>query len=185
MFNGLHKVLTVVVVAAFLTACEGTLGKKDEENQAGVSTSTGTGSSSSGTDTANTTGVGSGSGFQGHPLDNPDSELSRRTVYFAYDSPNVLGADRAIVEAHARYLASNPGAAVTLEGHADERGSREYNVGLGERRASSVRQMMSILGASGQQIRMVSYGEERPAVEGHDESAWAQNRRVEIVYRQR
>ena len=158
--------------------------KKDEEIKAEESTSSSSGGSSK-ADSANTSGVGSGSGFQGHPLDNPNSELARRTVYFAYDSPTVLGPDRVIVEAHARYLASNPGAAVTLEGHADERGSREYNVGLGERRASSVRQMISILGAAAQQIRMVSYGEERPAVEGHDESVWSQNRRVEIVYRQR
>ena len=78
-----------------------------------------------------------------------------------------------------------PGANVTLEGHADERGTREYNVALGERRANSVRQLLALTGASGGQIKTISYGEERPAVEGHDESAWRFNRRVEIVYRNR
>ena len=89
------------------------------------------------------------------------------------------------MEAHAHYLAANAGATVTLEGHADERGSREYNIGLGERRAVGVRQLMSLLGASGSQIRTVSYGEERPAVDGHSESIWSANRRVEIIYRTR
>ena len=85
-----------------------------------------------------------------------------------------------MVEAHGRYLADNANASVTLEGHADERGSREYNIALGERRANAVRQLMTLIGANGAQIRVVSYGEERPAVDGHDESAWTQNRRVEI-----
>jgi peptidoglycan-associated lipoprotein len=80
-------------------------------------------------------------------------------------------------------MAANPNVVVTLEGHADERGSREYNLALGERRAESVRRQMAILGASGSQFRVVSYGEERPAIDGHDEYAWSQNRRVEIIYR--
>ena len=77
----------------------------------------------------------------------------------------------------------NPGAAVTLEGHTDERGTREYNLALGERRAVATRQFMSLLGASGQQLKTISYGEERPVALGHNEEAWAQNRRVEIIYR--
>jgi len=83
----------------------------------------------------------------------------------------------------ARYLSERPGALVTLEGHADERGSREYNIALGEQRANAVRRLMSLLGAAGSQIRTISYGEERPAADGHDESAWGLNRRVEIIYR--
>jgi peptidoglycan-associated lipoprotein len=134
---------------------------------------------------ATTSGVGSGAGFQGSPLDDPASLLSNRTVYFAYDSSEITGPDRPVIEAHGRYLADNPSASVTLEGHADERGSREYNLALGERRANAVRQLMSLLGASGSQIRTVSYGEERPAADGHDESAWSLNRRVEIIYRSR
>jgi hypothetical protein len=102
---------------------------------------------------ATTSGVGAGGGFQGSPLDDPASLLSNRTVYFAYDSSEITGPDRPVIEAHGRYLADNPSASVTLEGHADERGSREYNLALGERRANAVRQLMSLLGASGSQIR--------------------------------
>ena len=82
----------------------------------------------------------------------------------------------------AMYLSQNRGTTVTLEGHADERGSREYNLALGERRAQSIKQQMLLLGASAGQIRLVSYGEERPAVDGHDDYSWQQNRRVEILY---
>lgn len=124
-------------------------------------------------------------GFKGHPLDNPASPLSKRVIYFDYDSSDILDKYRGIIEAHAAYLASQPGASVDLEGHTDERGSREYNLALGERRALAVDRMMVLLGASDSQIRTVSYGEERPAAEGDDESAWRLNRRVEIIYRVR
>jgi peptidoglycan-associated lipoprotein len=87
-----------------------------------------------------------------------------------------------VVAAHAKFLAAHPAARVRLEGHTDERGSREYNIGLGDRRAQSVRRALLLQGASDAQISTVSYGEERPAVLGHDEAAWAKNRRVEIVY---
>lgn len=116
------------------------------------------------------------------PLNDPSSQLSVRIIYFAYDSSEVRPEFRPAIEAHARYLAANPNTIVTLEGHADERGSREYNLALGENRANSVKRQLSLLGASAGQIRTVSYGEERPAVDGHDESAWSQNRRVVIVY---
>lgn len=112
----------------------------------------------------------------------PADLMSKRVVYFDFDSSTVHDDDRAIVEAHANYLAQHASVKVTLEGHADERGSREYNIGLGERRANAVKQMMTLMGVSAQQISTVSYGEERPAVLGHDESAWHLNRRVEIVY---
>jgi peptidoglycan-associated lipoprotein len=130
-------------------------------------------------------GLEAGRGFQGDPLDDPDSPLSERIIYFAFDAAEVTAEYRPIVEAHAVYLAENPGASVTLEGHTDERGSREYNLGLGERRAQAVSRRLTLLGARPEQIRTVSYGEERPAREGHDESAWQLNRRVEIRYRSR
>jgi peptidoglycan-associated lipoprotein len=119
----------------------------------------------------------------GNPLDDPSSILSTRVVYFAYDSSEVSAQDQAVVEAHANYLLQNPGQRILLEGHADERGSREYNIALGERRALSVARMMQLLGVADSQIRSVSYGEERPSDAGHDEAAWTQNRRVELVYR--
>jgi len=108
--------------------------------------------------------------------------LAKRVVYFDFDSSEIKGEGTDIVAAHAKYLASHPNARVRLEGHTDERGSREYNIGLGERRAQSVRRAMLLQGASDGQITTVSYGEERPAAAGHDETAWAKNRRVEFVY---
>ncbi|MEZ5582265.1 MAG: peptidoglycan-associated lipoprotein Pal [Candidatus Competibacteraceae bacterium] len=107
---------------------------------------------------------------------------SDRVIYFDFDSFEIRPEYRPTVEAHARYLLDNPGAATVLEGHADERGTREYNIALGERRAEAVRQLMSAYGISPQQVRTLSYGEERPAVDGRDESSYALNRRVEIVY---
>jgi peptidoglycan-associated lipoprotein len=132
-------------------------------------------------DGAATSGAGAGT-FTGDPLDDPGSLLSKRVVYFDFDSSSIREDSRAIIEAHARYLASKPGASVVLEGHADERGTREYNIALGERRANSVRQLMVLNGVASGQIQTVSYGEERPVATGHSETAWNLNRRVEIVY---
>jgi peptidoglycan-associated lipoprotein len=108
--------------------------------------------------------------------------LATRLVYFDFDSSEIKGQGTDVVAAHAKYLARNPSARVRLEGHTDERGSREYNIGLGERRAQAVRRALLLQGASEGQLSTVSYGEERPAAAGHDETAWAKNRRVEIVY---
>jgi len=108
--------------------------------------------------------------------------LATRVVYFDFDSSEIKGGGTDVVGAHAKFLAANPATRVRLEGHTDERGSREYNIGLGERRAQSVRRALLLQGAADAQISTVSYGEERPAVPGHDEAAWAKNRRVEIVY---
>jgi peptidoglycan-associated lipoprotein len=108
--------------------------------------------------------------------------LAKRTVYFDFDSSEIKGDGTDIVAAHAKYLASNPAARVRLEGHTDERGSREYNIGLGERRAQAVRRALLLQGASDAQLSTVSYGEERPAAAGNNEEAWAKNRRVEVVY---
>lgn len=108
--------------------------------------------------------------------------LAKRVIYFDFDSSEIKGEGTDIVGAHAKYLANNPTARVRLEGHTDDRGSREYNIGLGERRAQSVRRALLLQGATETQLSTVSYGAERPAVAGHDEAAWAKNRRVEIVY---
>lgn len=122
-------------------------------------------------------------GATGDPeLDDPSSPLSKRIVYFHYDSYEVLPEYQSVVSAHANYLAAHPDRNVVLEGHADERGSPDYNVALSEQRAQAVARMMQLQGATNGQIRVVSYGEEKPAVPGHDESAWQQNRRVEISY---
>jgi peptidoglycan-associated lipoprotein len=105
-------------------------------------------------------------------------------IYFDYDQIEIRQEFAAALTAHGQYLAANPRVQIRLEGHADERGSREYNIGLGERRAQAVRRALSLQGAAGDQISTVSYGEERPAAVGSDEQAMSLNRRVEIVYRQ-
>ena len=110
--------------------------------------------------------------------------MNERTIYFEFDSSEIDDASIEIIKQHGRYLADNPGESVRLEGHTDERGSREYNIGLGERRSVSVRSVLLVHGAADSQLTTVSYGEERPAALGSDEAAWAQNRRVEIVYEQ-
>lgn len=120
-------------------------------------------------------------------LDNPDSILHVRNavIYFDFDQSTVKAEYRPVVAAHAEYLAAHPNARVTLEGHADERGSREYNLGLGERRGNSVMGLLSAQGARGDQQNVVSYGEERPECRVSDEDCWGQNRRVWIVYTDR
>jgi peptidoglycan-associated lipoprotein len=115
-------------------------------------------------------------------LDQPDSPLATRVIYFEFDSAQVDDASMALLEAHGNFIAANGNVEVRLEGHADERGSREYNVGLGDRRAQSVRRILLFQGASTDQLDTISYGEERPAELGHDEAAWSKNRRVELVY---
>jgi peptidoglycan-associated lipoprotein len=105
-----------------------------------------------------------------------------RVVYFDFDSSDIKPEYNNLIAAHAKNLGGNTQLRVRLEGNTDERGSREYNIGLGERRAQAVRQALMLQGVAASQITTVSYGEERPAVTGHTEEAWSKNRRVEIVY---
>jgi peptidoglycan-associated lipoprotein len=107
--------------------------------------------------------------------------MKDHTVYFAYDSSEISSDGMAVVAAFGKYLSANPGTKLRLEGNTDERGSREYNVGLGERRAIAVQAALVARGATPGQLAIISYGEERPAVAEHDEAAYAKNRRVEIV----
>lgn len=115
-------------------------------------------------------------------FDNPESLLSKRVIYFDFDKSTVRPEFRDLISAHAAYMASSGSARVTLEGHADERGTREYNLGLGERRGNAVQGLLAAQGARGNQTSVVSYGEERPVCRVSDENCWSQNRRVEIVY---
>ena len=194
------RLALILTAATVVAACEGTAGTVEDDATGAVSQTTGgvstsgTGDdsvSSSGTTVAGTGGetvaaVAATPGtFQGHPLDDPTGGLAARTIYFDFDSSEVPDSELASIEAHARYLSEHSGALITLEGHGDERGSREYNIALGERRAMAVRQLMTLLGATDPQIHTISYGEERPAAVGHDDSAWKLNRRVEIIYRVR
>ena len=119
--------------------------------------------------------------LQGNPL--TQGQLAKRSVYFDYDSNAVKDEYRGLVQAHSRYLtADKRDAKIRIEGNCDERGSREYNLALGQRRAEAVKKVMTVLGVGDNRIETVSYGEEKPVAQGHDEQAWAQNRRADIKY---
>lgn len=115
-------------------------------------------------------------------LEDPDSPISQRTVHFAFDSSDIRDEDMPILESHGEFLADHPGQEVIVEGHTDERGAREYNLALGERRAESVKRILVLNGASEDQLEVVSYGEESPVASGSDEEAYQQNRRAELIY---
>lgn len=116
------------------------------------------------------------------PLNDPASILAKRSVYYPFDVDVVSAADKPMLEAHAKYLAQHPDRSVQLEGNADERGSNEYNLALGQRRADGVKKLLELGGAKAGQLKSVSYGEEKPKATGHDEAAWAQNRRTDLDY---
>ena len=116
------------------------------------------------------------------PLNDPTSILAKRSVYYPFDVSAVQDADKPVVAAHAKYLSAHPDRKVRVEGNADERGSNEYNLALGQRRADGVKQMLVLGGAKASQIETVSYGEEKPKATGHDEDSWSQNRRSDIKY---
>ena len=127
---------------------------------------------------------GGGGNITETPLEAEQRRLMQQlVVYFDYDEAEILPEFNALLQAHGQFLARNPTSQLRLEGHADERGSREYNIGLGERRAQSVRRVLMLQGAASTQFTTVSYGEERPAQTGSDDEAWRLNRRVELVYR--
>ena len=169
----IYRLITVVLLAG-LAGCSskgGTTGGASIEDR-GTSVDDGAVSS----------GLSSGASFESYLMDNPDSPLQSRVIYFEYDSAEILGVDIDLLSAHAEYLGANSGQRITLEGHTDERGSREYNIALGERRAISVQRVLELNGVSSSQITIVSYGEEKPAADGNSEPAWRLSRRVEIIY---
>ena len=168
------KALPLAVLALFLAGCGGGNTVPDPEPE-DTTMGSDDGMSSS-----------SGAGFdefgEGEPIDyDPSMDELSNTIYFDFDSYEVRAEDADIVNRHSIQILDS-GASVRLEGHADERGSREYNIGLGERRAQAVRRMLMIQGVPASRISTVSFGEERPAAFGSDEASWAQNRRVEIQY---
>jgi peptidoglycan-associated lipoprotein len=124
---------------------------------------------------AGSTGIASGASTVAARMPNV------RIIYFGFDSSDITGDGQTLVDGWAAYLVANPSAKIRLEGHCDERGTREYNVALGERRGNAVLQALAARGVSERQVSVSSFGEERPVSDGHDEAAWQQNRRVEIV----
>ena len=116
------------------------------------------------------------------PLDDPKGALAGRSIYFAYDDFSVDPKYQPLIQAHGQYIGTHGAAQIRIEGNTDERGSREYNLSLGDKRAQIVAKQLVLMGAKQSQIEAVSYGEERPKAEGHDEAAWAENRRADIRY---
>lgn len=185
--------LALAMAVMFLTACSSTddqgagLADTTQGSDASASTSGYNDGSMSGSEFGSNMGAGmgygSGSGSQlGPEFSDPNNPLSKQTIYFELDSSQVRQEFIPVVAAHAQYLVSHPNQRVILAGNADERGSSEYNIALGEQRAKSVERMMRAQGVSAAQLEVVSYGEEKPAVAGHDEAAWQMNRRVEVGY---
>jgi peptidoglycan-associated lipoprotein len=176
--HGVYRLATLLLLAATLAV--GACGSKPPKPSSAAPTESNPGASTEGANAANAAGGALGSQEE---IGGPQAGLlATRIVYFDFDSAVIKGQGVDVVAAHAKYLSANPQQRVRLEGNTDERGSREYNIGLGDRRAQSVRRALLLQGVSEGQITTVSYGEERPADSGHDEAAWAKNRRVEIVY---
>lgn len=169
--------LLILLMAMTLFACDENV-KPDASGQAG----------GDGTQVGAVDGQGGGSGralsasYEANAINDANSVLAGRIVYFDFDSSKVGGDYIELVQHHGKYLAANPKVNVRLEGHTDERGTREYNVALADRRAQAVERLLIFQGASSDQITIISYGEEKPMNLGHDEEAWSLNRRVELVY---
>jgi len=181
----------LVVVAALLLllqGCSSPGGTREgdvpvEEHSVGVAGGAGTGGEGQGVQTATADMAGS---FAGRPiqevLSDPSTPLAKRVFYFDLNSSELSAEDRDALAYHARFMNAFPSVTVVLEGHADERGSREYNLALGERRAKAIERILNLEGIAKEQIQVISFGEERPVALGHDEEAWRVNRRVELLY---
>lgn len=174
--RSLAVALSIVVIAG----CSSTGGTQDGDSY-GSQDGSGTGTSTSGAGTGGQYGSTSGSGAgAGQQADSRIPEV--RTIHFDFDRDTIKSEYESVVMAHARYLRANPNSRVVLHGHTDERGTREYNMALGERRANAVQRFLNIQGVSPSQMSVVSYGEERPVASGQSESAYSQNRRVVFNY---
>ncbi len=172
----MKKLLIPALLSALLAACSTT--PLPEDGGAPVESRSG---SSSGV--APVTAGGLDASGLPRELTDPKSKLSQRSIYFDLDKYDVKDEYKDLVAAHAKYLVANKGFKVLLQGNTDERGSREYNLSLGQKRAEAVKRSLTLLGVSEAQIESVSLGEEKPKDAGHDEAAWSQNRRADILYK--
>jgi peptidoglycan-associated lipoprotein len=174
----MSKTIPALLAALLLAACSST-----PTSNAPVEDRAATASAVPAPPTANATPTAQITTVSVNPLKDPNNILSKRNVYFDFDSYAVKDEFKPLVTAHANYLATNKSAHMTVQGNADERGTHEYNLALGQRRAEAVKKTMTLLGATDAQVDTVSFGKEKPRNAGHDESAWAENRRDDIVYR--
>ena len=170
----MNKLLLSAILLGLLSACAST----SDKAQSGAAVEDKSMGQKSGADASGA----QKSGVAANPLTDPNNILSKRSVYFDLDSFSVKDEYKPMIEAHAQYLKQNSKAKVFLQGNCDERGSREYNISLGQKRAESLRKMMSVMGVPDSQMETVSFGEEKPKAEGHDEAAWSKNRRADVVY---
>ena len=170
----MKKLLVPALLAALIVGCSST--PVDETSGAPVESRSGSGVTS-------VTAGGLDSRGLPRELTDPKSQLSQRSIYFDLDKYEVKDEYKDLVAAHAKYLVANKGFKVLIQGNTDERGSREYNLSLGQKRSDAVKRSLTLLGATESQVESVSLGEEKPKNPGHDESAWAENRRADILYR--
>ncbi|MCE9662399.1 peptidoglycan-associated lipoprotein Pal [Halomonas sp. M5N1S17] len=177
-FKSHARSLALALSLALVAGCSSTGGTQDGSMEGTRNGAAGTGVAGSGQ--VSGTGVGANGDRAGQQADGRIPEV--RTIYFDFDRDNIRSEFESVLVAHARYLRSNGNARVVLQGHTDERGTREYNMALGERRANSVKRFLEVQGVSPSQLEIVSYGEERPAVRGNNDDAHAQNRRVVFAY---
>ena len=177
----MKKFLVAAAMAALLAGCSTQpAAPVEDQSAAAAAAAAKDGAATSGTTTSGVSGSATGTGA--NPLKDPNNILSKRSIYFEYDSFVVEDKYKAQIDAHAKYLSANRSAKVTLQGHTDERGSREYNIALGQKRADAVKRAMTLMGVQDVVIETISYGKEKPKNPGHDESAWAENRRDDILY---
>ncbi|WNK18926.1 peptidoglycan-associated lipoprotein Pal [Halomonas piscis] len=179
----LVRAFAVALSLAVMAGCSSTGGTQTGESYGdGTRSGDGTagGATTAGTGSGGQYGSGTGTSGTGQQADSRIPEV--RTIYFDFDRDTIKDEYESVVMAHARYLRANGNANVVLKGHTDERGTREYNLALGERRANAVKRFLRVQDVSSSQISVVSYGEERPARRGSDESAYSRNRRVEFSY---
>ena len=178
----MRKWIIIAFVMALIAGCKSTEEKPAPvEEGAPTATAPAPGTTTSGAGTSGISGTAGGP-YSAAALRDPNNILSKRSIYFDFDEYAIKDQFRPIIEAHAKYLQANRSARATLQGHTDERGTREYNIALGQKRADAVKKLMILLGASEIQIETVSFGKEKPRRDGHDESSWAENRRDEIVF---
>jgi peptidoglycan-associated lipoprotein len=178
----MRKWIIIAFVMALIAGCKSTEEKPAPvEEGAPTATAPAPGTTTSGAGTSGISGTAGGP-YSAAALRDPNNILSKRSIYFDFDEFVIKDQYRPIIEAHAKYLQANRGARATLQGHTDERGTREYNIALGQKRADAVKKMMVLLGAQEIQIETVSFGKEKPRREGHDEASWTENRRVDIVH---
>lgn len=179
----MKKILLCAAIVSMLAACTSTPIKSEGEAAPAPSSANAGASSATTAPVAPSSVQGAPLGSQVDPLKDPNNILSKRSVYFGFDKYDVDDKYHSLIQAHAAYLQSHPDAKVTLEGNTDERGGAEYNLALGQKRAEAVRKMMELSGAPTNQMEAISFGKEKPKALGHDEAAWAENRRTDIHYK--